>query len=129
MAGEFAIDLQEHALIARFRRRYAPGAQHDDAPHAIQPVGDQAREIPHIAQRGTALEQDQLEMIVEQADIAGDLEIAAVVADFADQGKRAWCVTPSASIENSGRLRPSRLQPATQYASLPMRAFSGALTW
>ena len=109
VAGEFAIDLQADALIPRLRRRYAPGAQHDDAPHALDTIGDETSEIPHIAQGGAALEQDELEMVVEQADVAGDLEIAAVVADFADQGKRT-------AVRHAIGLNRELRQPAPQHA-------------
>jgi hypothetical protein len=77
--------LREYALAAGRRTRHGPAAQGRAAAHAISLPDSDTNQIRHIFQTLLSAKEHNFKLVAQKRSAAGDLEIAAIVADTADQ--------------------------------------------
>jgi hypothetical protein len=85
LAGKFAIHLREYTLAGRRRTSDRAAAQGRVATNAMGLPDRHANQVRHIFQTLLSAKKHNFKLIAQERSAAGDFEIAAIVADAADQ--------------------------------------------
>src|SRR2546423_6050866 len=83
-----AVDLDMHLHTGFSTEAGFAGPQNRDAAHALQPIHGYSRQVLQISTGAGAGEEDHFELVVEDVYAAGYREVASVISDLGQQGKR-----------------------------------------
>src|SRR5690348_2019605 len=109
--------------IGRGGERGLASAKDGNSPHSVKTANDRADHVFQVTNRTVALEQDQLELVVEQGDGRRKLEIAAVVPDAAGQGETGAELSANGLNCKFGQAPAQVPKAANPVSNLPQRAF------